>query len=112
MLRGGPHPTEAGRNTGADTPLEPVNALRSAKGLPTIQVLKEPAFSQTDLKIWKPFSFKTDRGTGETLLQVFNRLDRFSGGPVEGRAPSRDFGSAIGLVGPLRTPELGLNVGF
>ena len=105
-------PPGVGRNTGADTPLGPVNALRTASGLPVIRSLVEPAFFQTDLKIWKPFSFKGDKSTGEMFLQVFNLLDRFNGGPVEGRVTSRAFGRPIGLVGPPRTLEVGMKFGF
>jgi len=104
-------PQGVGRNTGAATDLGPVNALRLVEGLPRVTSLREPTFFQVDLRISKPFGLGGERG-GETFLQVFNLLDRFNGGPIEGRATSQDFGKAIGQVSPARTLELGLKLDF
>jgi len=105
-------PTGVSRNTGADTPLDPVNELRAKNGLSPVDSLHEPTFMQVDLRVWKPFSNRSGKGGGEAFLQVFNLMDRFNGGPIEGRATSRDFGEAIGQVGPPRTLELGFRLDF
>jgi hypothetical protein len=65
-----------------------------------------------DLRVWKPFSYRTRKGGGEAFVQVFNLMDRFNGGPMEGRVTSRNFGEPIGQVGPPRTLELGFRLGF
>ena len=52
------------------------------------------------------------RGGGEAFLQVFNLMDRFNGGPIEGRATSRNFGEPIGQIGPPRTLEFGFKLDF
>ena len=67
---------------------------------------------QVDLRLWKPFHFREGHGGGEAFLQVFNLMDRFNGGPVEGRVTSRDFGEPIGQVGPPRTLEFGFKLDF
>ena len=105
-------PQDIGRNTGGDTALGPVNAIRADLGLPLIKGLNEPSYSQLDLKLWRPFQLGEGRGEGEFFLQVFNVFDEFNGGPVEGRVTSRNFGRSIGLAGPPRTWEVGLRVGF
>jgi hypothetical protein len=43
---------------------------------------------------------------------VANLLDRFNGGPVEGRVASQEFGRPVGLAGPPRTVQLGVRLGF
>jgi len=47
-----------------------------------------------------------------TWLAVFNVLDRWNGGPIQGRVTSADFGLPIGQIGPPRTIEAGLKIGF
>jgi carboxypeptidase family protein len=105
-------PPGVGRNTGEDTPLGPVNSLRAEVGLPPVDSLHEPAFMQVDLRVWKPFNYRSRKGGGEAYLQVFNLMDRYNGGPIEGRVTSRNFGEPIGRVGPARTLELGLSLAF
>jgi hypothetical protein len=105
-------PPGIGRNAGASAPLGPVNALRAEVGLPPVDSLSEPNFMQVDLRVWKPFNYSSRKGGGEAFLQVFNLMDRFNGGPVEGRVTSRNFGDPIGQVGPPRTLELGLRLAF
>jgi hypothetical protein len=98
------------RNSGEDTPLSLVNGLRSEAGLPPVEELEEPDFLQVDLRVSRTFSIK--RTAVEGFLQVINLLDRFNGGPVDGRISSRTFGQPIGLMGPPRTAEMGLRVSF
>ena len=105
-------PQGVARNTGEDTPLDPVNAIRAERGLPTVHSLREPTFMQVDLRVWKPFHFREGHGGGEAFLQVFNLMDRFNGGPIEGRATSRNFGEPIGQIGPPRTLEFGFKLDF
>jgi hypothetical protein len=105
-------PAGIGRNTGKDTPLGPVNELRAREGLAPVGSLDEPNFVQWDLRIWRAFGLGGRKTQAEAYFQVFNLLDRFNGGPVEGRVTSRSFGEAIGLAGPPRTLELGVKVGF
>ena len=105
-------PAGIGRNTGEDTPLDSVNAIRAEEGLPEVHSLHEPTFMQVDLRVWKPFNFRDGHGGGEAFLQVFNLMDRFNGGPIEGRVTSRNFGEAIGQVGPPRTLEFGFKLDF
>lgn len=106
-------PRGVGRNTGADTPLGPVNRLRQKNGLSRIGSLEEPDFVQIDLRLWKPFSLRGEgKAEAAVFLQVFNLFDRFNGGPVEGRVVSRSFGRPIGQVGPPRTLEAGFRAGF
>ncbi len=105
-------PQGVGRNTGEDTSLAAVNAIRAEEGLPAVHLLHEPTFMQVDLRVWKPFHFREGRGGGEAFLQVFNLMDRFNGGPIEGRAISRNFGKPIGQIGPPRTLEFGFKLDF
>ena len=103
-------PAGVGRNTGADTPLAPVNALRAAQGLAPIDGLSEPTFAQLDLRVAKPF--RLGRGRGEAYLQVFNLLDRENGAPVDGVSTSRTFGDTVGIAGPPLTVEGGFRMTF
>lgn len=106
-------PAGVGRNTGEDTPLTPVNRLRAQAGLPSVRSLREPNFFQTDLRFTKPIALKKNgRARAEIFAQVFNLLDRFNGGPVEGRVTSPNFGRPIGQAGPPRTFDFGLKAGF
>jgi len=105
-------PAGVARNTGEKTPLDSVNAIRAEEGLPAVHSLHEPTFMQVDLRIWKPFNFREGHGGGEAFLQVFNLMDRFNGGPIEGRATSLNFGEPIGQVGPPRTLEFGFKLDF
>ncbi len=115
-------PAGVGRNSGAKTPLDTVNRLRAEEnetrtllGLPPldeIHSLDEPDYARVDLRLYRPFRFREGRGTGEVSLQVVNALDRFNGGPIEGRVTSQNFGQAVGQLGPPRTFELGLRLGF
>jgi len=105
-------PAGVGRNTGAKTPLGPVNDLRAEAGLPPVYSLSEPTLAQVDLRVSRPF-FLNNRKTGsEFFVQVFNLLNRFNGGPVEGRVTSTDFGRPVGQAGPPRIFEMGLKLGF
>ncbi len=104
-------PPGVGRNTGADTELDAVNELRAADGLPPVTSLREPTFFQVDIRVSKPFGMGGDRA-GEAYLQVFNLMNRFNGGPIEGRATSQDFGEPIGQVGPARILEFGVRLDF
>ncbi|HXV75636.1 MAG TPA: TonB-dependent receptor [Candidatus Polarisedimenticolaceae bacterium] len=105
-------PAGVGRNSGEDTPLAPVNALRAEHGLPPVESLDEPSFAQLDLRIYRPFSWRTERGRGEVYLQVINLFDRENGGLVEGRVASLNFGRVITLAGPPRTLEFGFRIGY
>lgn len=102
-------PEGVGRNSGADTPLEPVNALRARFGLDPIGRLRERPLVQVDLRLTRPFVFRR-RGTGELFLQVFNAFDRLNVGQVEGRVTARNFGEPITAAGPPRTLEVGLKL--
>ncbi|HEU5180372.1 MAG TPA: TonB-dependent receptor [Candidatus Polarisedimenticolia bacterium] len=99
------------RNSGASTDLDAVNAVRAAALLPPVTHLDEPVFFQVDLRIAKPFLSSKGSG-GEAFVQVFNLMDRYNPGPIEGRAVSSHFGEAIGQVGPPRTIELGVRLDF
>jgi len=105
-------PEGVGRNSGADTPLDAVNAIRADEGLPPVTSVEEPDLLQVDLRLAVPLALRGGRIRGETFLQVFNLLDRFNGGPVEGRVTTSSFGRAVGYAGPPRTVELGLRLGF
>ena len=104
-------PKGVGRNTGAGTDLDAVNAVRAAALLPPAHGLEEPLFFQVDLRIGKPFLNAGGSG-GEAFVQVFNLMNRYNPGPIEGRAVSSHFGEAIGQVGPPRTIELGVKLDF
>jgi carboxypeptidase family protein/TonB-dependent receptor-like protein len=103
-------PVGVRRNTGADTPLEAVNALRAQAGLAPVTHLSEPALVQVDLKVSRPFPL--GRGQGEVYLQVYNLFNRVNGGPIDGVATSHTFGEPVGLVGPPQTLEGGFRVSF
>lgn len=116
-------PAGVRRNTGSSTPLGPINAtrqnanvLRQQVGLlplpPILSIPSPPRLAQIDLKISRPFAWGAHKGAGEFFVQVFNALDRWNGGPIEGRATSADFGLPIGQLGPPRTIEAGLKIGF
>lgn len=104
-------PEGIGRNTGADTPLEVVNAIRVAEGLSPVTRLEEPDFLQVDFRIEKPFLLRDGRVQGDVYVQVFNAFDRFNPVAVEGRILSDRFGEPYGLGGPPRTIEIGLHLG-
>jgi len=105
-------PPGVGRNTGADTPLEPVNAYRSAHGLGPVTSLKAPSLSQLDLRIYRPFTVKHGKAQGTAFVQIFNVFNRFNGGLVEGRALATNFGAVISNAGPPRSFEVGFKMGF
>jgi hypothetical protein len=115
-------PAGVARNTGASTKLKPINDLRAANDLPPVRSLREPTFSQIDLRLSRPFGYRSPGapagGTtptgfgGEMYLQVFNLLDRENVGAIEGTATSRRFGQSTGLAGPARTLELGFKLAF
>lgn len=105
-------PDGVARNTGADTNLKQVNALRKNAGLKPVSDLEEPYFLQVDLRVAKPFAVRGGRNPLELFLQVFNLFDRTNGGPVEGSVLSRNFGEPVGMLGPPRTVELGFHLGF
>ncbi len=111
------------RNTGDSTPLAPINqvrqdanVLRQEVGLPLLPTLTSipspPWYLQVDLRLSRPFPWGDHRGGGEMFVQVFNVLNRFNGGPIEGRVIAPDFGQPIGQLGPPRTIEAGLKIGF
>jgi hypothetical protein len=104
-------PPGVGRNTGAKTPLEPVNAYRTAHGLAPVTSLTSPSLVQLDLRLYRPFKVK-GKGYGQGYLQVFNAFNRNNGGLVEGRALATNFGAVIGNAGPPRTFEMGFKMGF
>jgi hypothetical protein len=101
-------PEGVGRNTGEDTPLAPVNALRVEAGLEPVTSLDEPDFAQVDIRFYKRFGINQNKGNGELFLQVINLFDRENAGLIEGRVLSGNFGRTITLAGPPRTIELGL----
>lgn len=98
------------RNSGKDTPLDLVNELRRAEGLPTVDKLDEPVFFQVDLRLSK--RFRSKETLIEAYLQVFNLFDRVNAGPIDGRIGSRYFGQPLALLGPPRTVEMGVRVDF
>ena len=67
---------------------------------------------QMDVKLSRPFSMRGGKGMGKMFVQVFNLFNRFNGGPIDGIANSKTFGEPIGQVGPPRTLEFGLKMGF
>ncbi len=107
-------PPGVGRNTGADTPLDAVNAYRAenVQGLPPVSSLSSPHLSQLDLRIYRSFTIKHGKGSGTAFLQIFNVLNRYNGGLVEGRALASNFGAVISNAGPPRSFELGFKMGF
>jgi hypothetical protein len=104
-------PNGVGRNTGEDTSLDVINALRVEEGLDPVSSLNEPSFFQVDLRVYRPFTWNGGRGHGAFYLQVINLTDRQNGGLIEGRAISQSFGRVISLAGPPRTLELGFRIG-
>ena len=104
-------PRGVGRNTGERTDLGVINDLRRSEGLPEIDSLDEPDFIQLDLRFSKPLAFESG-GTGELFLQVFNLLDRFNAGTLEGAVLSRNFGEPVNMAGPPRVLELGFKLAF
>ena len=107
-------PPGVGRNSGVHTSLAAINAYRQAHGhgLPEVTSLSSPYLSQLDLRLYRPFSFNKHRGNGQAFLQIFNVLNRFNGGLVEGRVLASNFGAVISNAGPPRTIELGFKMGF
>ena len=114
-------PPGVARNTGARTKLKPINDLRAENDLPPVRSLREPTFSQIDLRLSRPFGYQSTRAAGgtaptgfggEMYLQIFNLLDRENVGALEGTATSRRFGLPTGLAGPARTLELGFKLAF
>jgi Carboxypeptidase regulatory-like domain/TonB dependent receptor-like, beta-barrel len=105
-------PPGIGRNTGTNTPLGPINAYRADNGLPPVQSLTAPTLSQLDLKLYRPFAAKQGKLGGQAFVQIFNVLNRYNGGLVEGRVLASNFGKVISYAGPPRTVELGLKLGF
>ena len=105
-------PAGVGRNTGEDTPAAAVNDYRTLHGLSPTVVPSSPDLSQLDLRLYRPFTFRSGKSTGQAYVQVFNVLNRFNGGLVEGRALARNFGAVITAAGPPRTIELGLKISF
>ncbi|MCZ6832539.1 MAG: TonB-dependent receptor [Acidobacteria bacterium] len=111
-------PEGVGRNSGEKTDLALINDLRRQYNdqrqlnLAPIRTLSEPTFAQVDMRVWKSFPLAGGRGNGQIFIQIFNVLDRFNGGPIEGRVIAPDFGQPIGQVGPARTFELGVRMAF
>jgi hypothetical protein len=105
-------PPGVGRNTGPDTSLEAINSYRAEHGMAPVTSLSAPYLSQLDLRLYKTFAFSQGKGNGQVFLQIFNVLDRFNGGLVEGRTLATNFGQAISYGGPPRMLELGFKLGF
>ncbi|HEY3174227.1 MAG TPA: carboxypeptidase regulatory-like domain-containing protein [Candidatus Polarisedimenticolia bacterium] len=105
-------PPGVGRNSGARTDLDTINKLRVEEGLPEIDSLREPGFSQVDFRVTRPFAFKGEKGTAEVFVQVFNVLDRFNPGTLDGAVTSRRFGEPFNQAGPPRILEMGLKMAF
>jgi len=105
-------PIGVGRNTGADTPLEPVNDYRAAHGLAPVTTLTSPTLSQLDVRFYKPFTANHGKAQGQAFVQIFNVFNRYNGGLVEGRALATNFGAVISNAGPPRSIELGFKMGF
>ncbi len=105
-------PAGINRNTGADTPLDALNAFRLDEGLSPVDSLSEPDFFQVDIRLYKPFTFAKQKGQAQVFLQVFNLFDRENVALIEGRATAEKFGSVVALAGPPRTVELGFRIGY
>jgi hypothetical protein len=105
-------PAGIDRNSGEDTDLDVINAIRTQEGLPPIDSLRAGDFEQVDVRLSKPFLFGRGRASGELFVQVFNLFNEFNEGPLEGRITSRNFGRPIGYAGPPRTIELGVRLGY
>jgi hypothetical protein len=106
-------PAGVGRNSGADAALEAINRIRVEEGLSPVSSLSDsPSFYQVDLRVAKPFAYRGGKSKGELFVQVFNLLNRFNGGPLEGQVTSVNFGRPTGQVGPPRIVELGFKTGY
>lgn len=106
-------PEGVNRNDGENASLDAINAVREAEGLePYTSELRAPNFAQVDLRVFKRFLHTGGQGSGEFYLQVFNLLNRFNGGMVDGNALSVNFGRAVAYAGPPRTVEVGMKFGF
>src|SRR4029078_4129196 len=105
-------PAGLSRNTGQDTPIEVVNQLRAADGLPAVSSLEEPSLVQVDLRVFRPFTLKGKKTDSDAFIQVFNLFDGFNGAAVEGSATSKHFSQPLGVAGPPRTFEVGVRLGF
>ncbi len=105
-------PAGVGRNTGDDTKLDSINALRRKAGLPMIESLTSQDFLEVDFRLARPYQFGAGKTKGEWFMQVFNLFDRNNVSLIEGRVTSRSFGQPLGLAGPPRTLELGVRFGF
>lgn len=105
-------PAGVGRNTGERTSLAAINDVRIAAGLVPVTSLKEPTLAQIDLRVAKTFASSESRSTCDFYLQVFNLMNRFNGGPVEGRVTSASFGEPVGYAAPPRTIEVGVRLDF
>jgi hypothetical protein len=106
-------PEGLGRNTGKDTPIAVVNEIRAREQLdPYTGSLEEPWLAQLDLRIWKAFPFSEGKGEGQFFIQIFNVLNRYNGGPIEGRVISNNFGKPIGQVTIPRTVQFGAGFNF
>ena len=106
-------PAGVHRNTGADTPLAPINAYRTDNGLaPVTGPLSAPDLSQLDLKLYRNFGRQGDKKYGQVFLQFFNVFNHYNPGLIEGRVLAANFGKPITAAGPPRTAELGFKLGF
>lgn len=105
-------PEGVGRNSGATTSIETVNAYRILYGLEPVGSLDEPHYSQLDLRVSWPFPFASGRGKGNAYLQVYNVFNKYNPGMIEGRLLAQNFGRAVTQAGPPRTVEAGLKLGF
>ncbi len=105
-------PPGVSRNSGVDTPLDAINTYRTAHGLAPVGGLSAPSLSQLDLRVYRPFNFKSGKAQGQAFAQIFNVFNRFNGGLVEGRVLAANFGQVISNAGPPRSVELGLKMSF
>ena len=105
-------PPGVSRNTGVHTPLGPVNDYRAAHAMAPVTTLHSPSLSQLDLRLYRPFVLKHGKGYGQGFLQIFNVLNRYNGGLIEGRVLASNFGAVISNAGPARSFELGFKMGF
>jgi hypothetical protein len=83
-------------------------ALRRGAG----ESAREPTFSQIDLRISRGFAFGGEKRSGEVFAQIFNLLDRFNAGTLDGAVTSRRFGEPFNQAGPPRTLEMGFKMAF
>jgi outer membrane receptor protein involved in Fe transport len=105
-------PAGVGRNTGAATSREAIDAARADQGLPPYTgSLEEPDFLQVDLRVSRLFA--TGAGTSvEGFVQVFNLFNRANLTMVDGEVNSPTFGQPLTIAGPARIVELGVRWGF